>query len=154
MEDSITVSTDTLPGDARDGRAVVRHAAAAAAAVRAVNHLTIVPASGYGEAADVYSVLGNVRDLAHGLGQALGQAARWIAQAEADGRLLDVEQPDPAGTRRTAVEAVTTLANAAGYAASLGSDVAAAHSAVGRLATNDGWDLPVPYVAADRSEAR
>lgn len=154
MEDSITASTDTFPGDPRDGRAAVRHAAAAAAAVRAVNPLTIVPGSGYGEAADVYSVLGNVRDLAHGLGQALGQAARWIAQAEADGRLLDVEQPDSAGTRRTVVEAVTMLSGAAGYAASLGSDVATAHAAVGRLATDDGWDLPVPYVSADRSDAR
>lgn len=154
MEDSLTRGTDSLSDPGNDGRDVVRQAAAAAGAVRAINHLTIVPGVGYAEAADVYSVLGNVRDLAHGLGQALSQAARWLARQEADGRLFDVEAPDPAASRSTVVDAVEMLASAAGYAATLASDVAAAHSAVGRLATDDGWDRPVPFVATDGTHAR
>lgn len=154
MEDSFTSGTDSFSDPEADGGSVVRHAAAAAAAVRAMNHLTIVPGAGYTEPADVYSVVGNVRDLAHGLGQTLAQAARWLARQEADGRLLDVEAPDQAATRATVVDAVEMLASAAGYAASLASDVATAHSAVGRLAADDGWDRPVPFVAADRTGAR
>lgn len=154
MTSSLTPGTDTDHAAFDDDRAQQpgRCARAAAQAVRDLNHLTQDPVRGYVHAADVYDVLGNLRELAYSFRQSIGQAARWLAQAESLGRLSDIEASTAAGARATVVEAVASLTFAAGYAASLASDLATAQCEVGRLATDVAEDAPVPFVPAVHSD--
>jgi hypothetical protein len=160
MTDSLTHGTDKMTGPALgagDGTTVqgsspAQLARTAAETVRALNHATLDPDVGYEYAGDVYDVLGDLCDVADYLSQAVTQAARWLSQADAAGRLLDVDDRSARGTRRTRSEAVSMLASAARYAATVGIDLATAQCAIGRLATDD--SAPVPYLPADTAGAR
>ncbi|WP_088284702.1 hypothetical protein [Kineosporia sp. A_224] len=160
MTDSLTNGTDKMTGPAlgagggtaAHGSSPAQLARTAAEAVRALNHATMDPDGGYGYAGDVYDVLGDLCDVADYLSQAVTQAARWLTQADAAGRLSDVDDRSARGTLLTAAEAASMLASAARYAAVAGSDLATAQCAVGRLATDD--SAPFPYLPADTAGAR
>jgi hypothetical protein len=67
----------------------VQHAAAAAEAVRALNHATVHVRGqdGYASAEDVDEVLAQLAALAQRLPQALEQAARWLERAGTTGHV-------------------------------------------------------------------
>jgi hypothetical protein len=67
----------------------------AAEAVRALNHATL-GGDGLRQAADAYTVLGELSLAASGLPQLLGQVGRWLAAALAAGRLGCDDGTDPA----------------------------------------------------------
>lgn len=141
------------PSDNAGPPTPARRAAQAAEAVRALNHLTIAYAPGYESAADVDQVLAGLRELATRLPQALQQAARWLAAAEAQARLTDVEVPTAQATRTTVTDAIASLTLATGHAASLAADLGRAACATSRLAT-DVDDEPVPYLPVDEPSVR
>jgi hypothetical protein len=67
----------------------------AAEAIRAINHLTRSPRDGWEYPGDVYSLVGNLSQLAMMLPQALEQASRFIADLNEGGHLRsDKDQLD------------------------------------------------------------
>ena len=93
----------TTPGEPARPR---DHAEAAAEAIRALNHATIVSGdpAGYQWPSDVDSVIGNLQLLAERLPQALQQARDWLADQLDAGR---VGHDDPA--RKATFAAATVV---------------------------------------------
>jgi len=69
-------------------------AAAAAEALRSLNHATLGP-DGLAQPGDAYDVLAALSLAASRLPQALGQVGRWLDTALADGRLACHDGSDP-----------------------------------------------------------
>src|SRR4051794_31066503 len=71
------------------------YAAAAAEAVRGLNHVTIGGA-GYEVPSDVYRLLGSLATMLARLPQVLGQASGWLGREDAAGRVGHDQLSDPA----------------------------------------------------------
>ena len=66
---------------------VTDHAEAATRALRGINHATLRYPGGYEWPGDVDAMLGYLVELAHGLDQAVRQAACWLDRADQAGRI-------------------------------------------------------------------
>lgn len=103
---------------------VVGHAAAAAEAIRAINHLT---RSGPMPAPLVYEILGHFADSAYGLRQALGQITAALGDSVLHYELTDAPDRDP---QFSIIEAGTHLRDAAHRAEKLAEALDAARTAI------------------------
>lgn len=148
MTDSLTSCTDTSTGSPLDLDPQPL-ASQAAEAVRSLNHATLWPGSGYETAADVAAAISELRRLASYLPQALTQAARWLAQAESQGRITTDHLPGGGNARLTTVSAVHALTTAAAYAASLAADLGEAQEAASHLVTDAALDASIPYLLSE-----
>ncbi len=113
-------------------------AALAAEALRAVNHLTLAAPSsgvpGWEEVGDIYRVLGELRLLTERLPQAVEQLARHLRRSAGSGCYRS-----DGGTRESpetlVVRAVVALEATGVGAQEVGTQLAAAHSAVAHLSS-------------------
>jgi hypothetical protein len=107
-----------------DGATLVEHAAAAAAAIRAITHLTrgaVLPAP------HVYDALGHLAEAAHALPQALGQITTALGDSALHYDLTDAPGRDP---QFSILEAGTHLADAAHRAEKLADALDATRTAI------------------------
>jgi hypothetical protein len=107
-----------------DDATVVEHAAAAAEAVRAINHLT---RGGPMPAPLVYEVLGHLKEAAHRLPQALDQITTALTDSMLHYDLTDAPGRDP---EFSIIEAGTHLNDAARHAEKLAELLEAAQVAI------------------------
>jgi hypothetical protein len=113
------MSTDRPDLPTFDGRDVREHANSAAAAVRAINHITGWP-HGMTYPSDAYTVLGRLASVAAMVPQAVGQIDHTVTGWHAAGHIgIDRGQPFAANPGEAVVAAASALARASDRAAEL-----------------------------------
>lgn len=117
--------SDTTPRD---------HAAAAAEAIRALNHATLSKVPGWEYPGDAYDVVGGLDQMANMLGQTLDQIAQHIERLSTLGHIRSDKGGDGAEDVHSALRA---LEWGRADAASLASRLGTAHSALSALAFQD-----------------
>lgn len=108
---------------------VVQRADDAYEAIRSINHETMwakLPAP------TVYSVLGNLKGVGHGLPQALGQLAQGLGRSLDEYDVYDVYEDDGRDPVQSVATATDHLRRAAELAAQLGVELEYAQTAISR----------------------
>jgi hypothetical protein len=105
----------------------------AAEAIRAINHLTMSPRDDWQYPGDIYSLVGNLSQMAMMLPQALDQASRLLADLNESGRL----RSDKDQLERDLGEAFYGLDDARNAAQRLYGSLNRAHNGLGPIACKD-----------------
>ncbi len=122
------------PNDTAQGSPAVQAAAAAAEAIRQLNHETLPGKNGLQYPADAYAVIGALALAAERLPQALSQVSGWLWSEDAAGRVgLDC----PGSAMEQVTELRTELAEAQSLAGFLADALRRAHSLASHLTGQD-----------------